>query len=671
MTRAEAVTRIKKLRRVIDHQRYLYHVLDRQELSAAALDSLKHELQQLEDEYPELITPDSPTQRVGGKPLPAFRKVSHSQRMLSLVDAFSEEEMKEWQERILKLLPVGSQPQYYGEIKMDGLAVTLIYRGGRFTQGATRGDGRIGEDVTQNLKTIEAIPLNLQLAELPPARRKKAGSEVEIRGEVYMSKTIFNQLNRRQEKAGETVFANPRNAAAGSIRQLDSKVTARRFLSFYAYDLVTDLGQQRHSEGHELIKKMGLPTNPNNEICRDLSAVNEYYRKIGQQRGHYNYWTDGIVVNIDDIGQFKRLGVVGKAPRGSIAYKYAAEQATTTVEDIIAQVGRTGAITPVAVLRPVKVAGSIVSRATLHNQDEIDRLAVRIGDTVVVQKAGDIIPDIVKVIERLRPAQTKKYKLPGKCPFCHSPVTRLTDEVNHYCTNNKCFGQLKEQFRHFVSKRAFDIDGLGPQLVDQLLQAGLLRKPADIFKLDKVKLQNLPGWAEKKAANLITAIEKSKAISLPRFIIALGIRHVGEETANDLAHRFGTIDKIMLADKKDFNSVPDIGEVVADSLSKYFNIDENKKRIKELLDNGVMIDEPVAQSQSLNGRTYVLTGSLTSMTRDEAKAAIRQRGGKVSSGVSRETTAVIAGDEPGSKYDKAKKLGITVISEGQFKALLK
>lgn len=665
MTKDQAKTRIAKLRKEIDHHRYLYHVLDRPEISDAALDSLKHELQELEDEFPDLITPDSPTQRVGGRPLDKFRKVKHETPMLSLTDAFQNQEFLDWVQRIQKLVPA-EKLDFYAEVKMDGLAVSLIYKNGLLVQGATRGDGMTGEEITQNLKTIEAIPLRIEIGRLPKASQAKA-KEVEVRGEVYMTKEALAKLNAAQKKKNSQIFANPRNAAAGSLRQLDSKITASRKLNFYAYDLVSDLGQKTHEESHSLIKLLGLPVNLHNQYCPTAEKVIEYHNKLGKLREKFSYLSDGIVVNVNNIQTFKKLGVVGKAPRGAIAFKYPAEQATTKVEEIQVQVGRTGVLTPVAHLAPVKVAGSTIARATLHNLDEIQRLGVRIGDTVIIQKAGDVIPDVVRVLERLRTGGEKKWQMPKKCPACGSAVVKKSGEVAYYCSNKKCFGQSKERLYHFVSKKAFDIDGLGPKIIDQLWESDLVKGPADIFSLNERDLGSLERFAEKSAANLIEAIQQGRKISLERFIYALGIRQVGEETAFDLARRFGTVEKLAKASLGELNKIHDIGEVVAQSIYDYFQDPRHLKLIERLIKNGVVIESRgAARVQTLAGKTFVLTGSLSAMTRDEAKSRIRDLGGDVSSSVSQNTDFVMAGAEPGSKYDKAKKLGIKIIDEKEF-----
>lgn len=673
MNKQDTKIRIAKLKKEISHHRYLYHVLDKQEISDAALDSLKHELDLLERQFPEFITPDSPTQRVGGRPLAEFRKVTHKSRMLSLVDAFSFEELKDWEERNAKLVPDRHDLDYYAEIKMDGLAVTLIYKNGMFAQGATRGDGRVGEDITQNLKTIEAIPLNLEIEKLPKTAQVEAMKEIEVRGEAFMSKKVLEQLNKEQAKKKLPPFANPRNAAAGSLRQLDPKITASRKLSFMAYDLITDLGQETHQEAHEILKQLGFRSGEYNQYCRDTDAVEVYHAKIGKIRASMPYWTDGIVVIVNNLRLFKRLGVVGKAPRGSLAYKYPAEQATTVVEDIQVQVGRTGALTPVAHLRPVRVAGSTVSRATLHNMDEIERLDVRIGDTVILQKAGDVIPDIVKTLPNLRTGKEKKFQMPSKCPVCDSKVVRKQGEVAYYCSNKKCYAQQHENLRHFVSKTAFDIDGLGPKILESLAAADLVKDPADLFDLQESDLEPLERFAEKSAKNLVGAIQKAKNITLSRFIYALGIRHVGEETAIDLAQRFGTFDKLANASFEEVNKIHDVGDVVAKSIYEYFQDPLNKKLIKKLLQHGILIqsEKKVSANTALTGKKIVVTGTLDSMSREEAKAHVRTAGGDWVSSVSKNTDYVVVGAEPGSKADQAKKLGVKIISEKEFLNLLK
>ncbi|MFC1687772.1 NAD-dependent DNA ligase LigA [Patescibacteria group bacterium] len=677
MTKQEAEVRITKLRGEINHHRYAYHVLDNPEISDAALDSLKHELQKLEEKYPDLITPDSPTQRVGGEALGAFTKVRHAIPMLSLNDVFSQEEVQQWETRIRKITPADAQLSYFGELKMDGLAVTLKYEKGLFIQAATRGDGKVGEDVTQNCKTIEAIPLKLESKTTDRALvqmfEKSLKGSIEVRGEIYMSKEIFDELNRKQKKVNEQPFANPRNAAAGSVRQLDSKITAKRKLSFMAYDFVTDVGQKTHEESHKLLNALGFKAGTHNQRLPDITAIETYHKQIGKIREKLPFMTDGIVITVNLISLFKHLGVVGKAPRGSIAYKYPAEQATTVVEDIQVQVGRTGALTPVAHLRPVQVAGSTVSRATLHNMDEIERLDVRVGDTVIIQKAGDIIPDIVNVLVKMRTGKEKRFHMPKRCPVCNSAAVQQIGEVAHYCSNKHCYAQQHEGLRHFISKKAFDIDGLGPKILEQLARSDLVKNPADLFDLQESDLAPLERFAEKAADNLVQAIQGSKTITLPRFIYALGIRHVGEETAVVLAERFGNLQKLTEASYEELENIHDIGGVVAKSIHAYFQDSHNTELIQKLVDRGVKIrsaDRSKKISKAIDGKKIVVTGSLHSMSREEVKERIREAGAKWVSSVSKNTDFVVAGEDPGSKYDKAKKLGVQVIDEKEFIKLL-
>ncbi|KKW14460.1 MAG: ligase protein [Parcubacteria group bacterium GW2011_GWC2_49_9] len=676
MNKHDAKARIEKLRREINHHRYLYHVLDKQEISDAALDSLKHELQQLEEQFPNLVTPDSPTQRVGGTPLGEFKKVRHAVRMLSLNDVFSAEETTSWVERIQKIVP-GRVLDFYGEVKMDGLAVSLLYRKGVLVRASTRGDGAIGEDVTQNIKTIEAIPLTLERGKGPGANAALVSrsilSDIEVRGEVYMLKSVFEKLNADLKKVNMPVFANPRNAAAGSVRQLDSKVTVKRKLSFMAYDLVTDLGQKTHQESHGLLEALGFKAGTNNEYLNDVGAIERYHRQIGKIRSKLPYWTDGIVVTVNSIATFRELGVVGKAPRGSIAYKYPAEQATTVVEDIQVQVGRTGALTPVAHLKPVRVAGSTVSRATLHNMDEIERLGVKIGDTVIVQKAGDIIPDVVQVLSKLRTGKERAYRMPGRCPVCKSPVVRKKGEVAYYCSNKSCYAQQHESLRHFVSRQAFDIDGLGPKILEQLARADLVKSSSDLFLLTEADLEPLERFAEKSAENLVKAIRASKDVSFARFIYSLGIRHVGEETAIALANHFKTFDKLVDAPFDEFDSISDVGGVVAKSIYEFFKEKDNRRLIDKLIGSGIHIQrvQPTAHNTgALAGKKIVVTGTLASLSREEAKERIRKAGGDWVTSVSKNTDYVVVGENPGSKYEKAKQLGVKVIDEKEFTELL-
>jgi len=541
MNKQEAKKRIEKLRREINHHRYLYHVLDKIEISDAALDSLKNELEKLEQQYPDLITSDSPTQRVGGKALEKFRKVEHFLPMVSLHDAFSEEEMRDWEERIQKLVP-GKKLDYYAELKMDGLAVSLIYENGIFVRGATRGDGKIGEDVTNNLKTIEAIPLKLELKTI--SNKPLAISRIEVRGEVIMTKKVFEELNKKYKKEGKPLLANPRNAAAGSVRQLNPEITAERKLDCYIYGLASDSGQKTHEQEHLIAKNLGFKTIKFNKYCRNLGEVVEFHNYWVKHKENLPYYCDGVVVTVNNLFLHEKLGVVGKGPRYIMAYKFAGEEATTIVEDIVVQVGRTGALTPVAHLKPVPVGGVTISRATLHNENEIERLGLKIGDTVIVRRAGEVIPDIVKVLPKLRTGKEKSFHMPKKCPICESDVERreISDKKGvsaaYYCVNKNCFAQNRRRLAHFASKGAMDIVGLGPKIIDLLIKEGLASSPADFYELKEGDLVPLERFAEKSAANLIEAIDKSKKISLAKFIYALGILHVGEETADLLAKEF-------------------------------------------------------------------------------------------------------------------------------------
>lgn len=658
MTKTQTQRRIQQLREEINHHRYLYHVYDRQDISEAALDSLKHELSTLEQRYPDLITPDSPTQRVGGQPLPQFRKVKHSHPMLSLNDVFSRDELHQWEQRLRKLT---TQPlTYYAEIKMDGLAVNLRYVNGLFVQGATRGDGRVGEDVTENLKTIEAIPLRL---------RAPYPAVLEVRGEVYMSKAQFQKLNASSTQQ----YANPRNVAAGSIRQLDPQMTAARHLSFMAYDCITDLGLTHHSAVHERLQTFGFPSNSLNKRCQTLAEIEHYHEQIVKKRAQLPYWTDGIVVNVDDLTLFKQFGYIGKAPRGSVAYKFAAEQATTIVQSIQVQVGRTGALTPVANLQPVLLAGTTVSRATLHNADEIKRLDVRVGDTVIIEKAGDIIPDIIQVLPKLRSRQSRPYRFPRRCPSCHTTVTRQDNEVAYYCPNPTCTAKHREQLYHFVSKNALDIRGLGPKIIDVLVDAGLVKTFVDFFKLQPQDIEPLERFADKSAHKLVQEIQQAaQGMPLARLLFALGIRHVGEETALALAQNFKSVEQVSQADRDVLLAVPDIGTVVADSIYEYFHTPKHAAVLKQLL-SYVHVIAPAArlvQVSPFTGKIVVVTGTLTHYTRDQIKQIIREQGGKIASSVSQQTDFVIVGTEPGSKYKRAKDLGITILNESDLLARL-
>ena len=682
----EVQKRIEKLRKVINHHRYLYHVLDRPEISDSALDSLKKELFDLEQDYPDLITPDSPTQRIGGKPLKEFKKFKHSEPMLSFNDAFNEEDMKEWKARFERLSPGSSKHGHYGELKIDGLAIELVYKNGILEVGATRGDGITGEDVTRNLKTVEAIPLRLldeeeitanlnknKLEHFVNGIKKALAGELVVRGEVFITKKDFERINREQEKAGLKIYANPRNLAAGSIRQLDPSITRSRKLDSYAYALKTDVGQITHEEEHLILKFLGFKTNPHNEFCKDLKAVQKFRDHWEKHRSRLNYEIDGIVVAINDNKTFNKLGVIGKAPRAAVAYKFSPKESQTVVEDIIIQVGRTGVLTPVAVLRPVNIGGVTVSRATLHNLDEINRLGVRVGDTVIVGRAGDVIPDVKQALKELRTGKEKEFHMPKKCPVCDSPVEQLSGQVAFKCVNKNCPAVKRKAVYHFVSRNAFDIEGIGPQIIDQLMEAGLIRDAADLFGLKKEDLLNLERFADKSAQNVVDSIGSNKKVSLDKFIYSLGIEHVGEETAFALARKLKKLDKITKATLEELQNISDIGPIVAESIFEWFQKSYNLKLIDKFKKAGIHILEERATKEStkLEGKTFVLTGGLESMTREEAKNRVRELGGDISSSVSKETDYVVAGSEPGSKLIKGQKLDVKIITEKEFMKFLR
>jgi DNA ligase (NAD+) len=675
MSKEEAKKRIEKLRRVIDHHRYLYHVLDKQEISDSALDSLKKELFDLENQYPDLITPDSPTQRVVGEPLKGFAKVKHPGRMISLNDAFSEDDMRDWKSRLDNFLTADIGYKYTGDfycdLKMDGLAIELEYIEGKLKRASTRGDGETGEDVTQNVKTIDAIPLTLE--KYKPISK----DPLFVRGEIFLTKKEFERINKAQDKNGGKIYANPRNLVAGTIRQLDPKITASRKLSFYAWSSVDTTGTyginfETHKEELDQLKEWGFPVNPYGRIEKDIEGVMDFYNEWAEKRDKLNYEFDGTVISVNDNRLYRRAGIVGKSPRGAIAFKFSQRESQTIVEDIIVQVGRTGTLTPVAVLKPVSIGGVTVSRATLHNMDEIKRLGVKIGDTVIVGRAGDVIPDVRQVIIELRTGKEKEFRMPKKCPVCDSVVEQVPGQVAFKCINKNCPAIKREAVYHFVSRRAFDIDGVGPKIIDQLMEAGLIRDAADLFELKKEDLLNLERFADKSAQNTIDAISSKKKVSLDKFIYSLGIDHVGEETAFALGRHFKKLSNIREADLKELENIPDIGPVVAKSIYEWFQRPFNRKLLDKFRKEGVRVSEEKASKDStkLAGKTFVLTGGLESISRDDAKDRIRELGGDVSSTVSKETDYVVVGAEPGSKFDKAKKLGIKILDEGEFLKLI-
>ncbi len=686
MTKTQAKERIEKLKTAINKHRYLYHVLDRQEISDEALDALKKELFDLEAEFPDLVAPDSPTQRVAGKPLKQFKKIKHPEPMLSFNDAFDENDMKEWEKRFEKVFPGAKQYGYYCELKIDGLAIELIYKRGQLYTGSTRGDGVVGEDVTQNLKTVEAIPLDLlgegevvanlkkeKLERFIPGAKKALSGELTVRGEVFITRKEFENINKAQKKAGLKVYANPRNLAAGSIRQLDPKITASRRLDSYAYSLITDFGQKTHEEEHLILKALGFKTNPHNKAVPDMEEVNKFRDPWEKEREKLNYEIDGVVVILNHTNTLSRLGTVGKAPRGAIAYKFSPKESETLVEDIIVQVGRTGVLTPVAVLRPVQIGGTTVSRATLHNLDEIKRLGVKMGDTVIIGRAGDVIPDVKKVLKELRTGKEKEFHMPKKCPVCGEPIEKIQDQVAYRCVNRDCPAIKREAIYHFVSRKALNMAGIGPRIIDQLMAAGLIRDSADLFSLKKEDLLNLERFADKSAENIIDAIQSQKKVTLNKFIYSLGIDHVGEETGFVLAKRFKTLENLQHATFNDLQSVSDIGPIVAQSIYSWFQKPYNKNILSKFKKAGVhIVEEKITkESTKLAGKTFVLTGTLETLGRDEARDKIRELGGDVSGSVSKNTDYVVAGSEPGSKYDDAKKLGVKIIDEKEFLNMVK
>jgi len=676
MKKEEAKKRIEKLKKLINYHRYLYHVLNRQEISDAALDSLKHELYKLEQQFPEFITLDSPTQRVAGKPLEGFKKVEHKFPMLSIEDVFSEEEIRDWEDYLKRLTP-SQKFDYFAELKIDGFAISLVYKNGIFKVGSTRGTGTVGEDVTQNLKTIESIPLKLEIHGQLPSKEieeklKKLikKGEIEVRGEVYMDIKDFERLNKQLEKRGEKTFANPRNLAAGSIRQLDPKLAASRPLKFLAYDVVTDLGQIKHSEEHQILLVLGFKTDKGKE-CKNLDEVIDFWKEISKKREKFPFQIDGIVINVNDNSIFQKLGVVGKSPRGIRAFKFSPKQATTIIEDIKLQVGRTGAITPVAHLKPVEVGGVTISRATLHNEDEIKRLGVKIGDTVIVGRAGDVIPDVIQVLPELRTGREREFKMSKNCPICGTKLIKPEGEAIWRCPNPKCPAREREYFYHFASRGAFDIVGLGPKIIDRLLDEGLISDPADLFLLKEGDISQLERFAEKSAENLILAIQSKKKITLAKFIYALGIRNVGEETAQDLAEHFDSLEKLKKVSLSELQEVMDVGPVVGESIYDFFQKKRNLKFIEKLKKVRVeIIIEEKPKYQPLKGKIFVLTGALETMTREEAKEKIRILGGEISESVSKKTDFVVIGKEPGLKFEKAKNLGIKTINEKEFLELI-
>lgn len=658
----EAKERVVKLRDAINHHRYLYHVEDKEEISSEALDSLKNELAKLEEQYPELVTPDSPTQRVGGKALDQFEKVAHVVPQWSFNDAFTEEDIRAFDERVKKMAK--ASPSYTAELKIDGLKVVLSYEKGILKTAATRGDGRVGEDVTQNVRTIESVPLKLQ-----------SPVSAVVEGEIYMRKSVFARLNKQREKIGEELFANPRNIAAGSIRQLDPNITRERELDNFAYDIVMLQGidMPLTQEGElKLLRTLGFKVNPHFEKKDDIEGVIKYWKNWEKKKDREDYLIDGVVVKVNEKELQDSLGYTGKAPRFGIAFKFPAEQVTTVVEDIRLQLGRTGVLTPVAILRPVSVAGSTVSRATLHNEDEIKRKDIRIGDTIVLQKAGDVIPEVVSVVHEMRTGKEKEFKFPTHFSLCGGDgrIERIPGQAAYRCVAKSSYEQQRRKLTHFASRNVFDIEGMGPKVVAQLMEAEIISNFDEIFTIERGDLETLERFGEKSIDNLLNAIEKARTVTFARFIASLSIPQVGEETARDLANHFGNAENFAKASFEELQAIEGVGLVVAGAIVEWFKDKENKKMFERLLKQVNIKSEKKTEGGRLTGKKFVLTGTLSGIGREEAKAAIRELGGETSESVSNKTDYVVVGEDAGEKLKKAEELGIKILNEQEFLTFL-
>ncbi len=669
MDRSLALKRIYELRDLIEYHNRRYYQLDDPEISDHEYDLLMRELSGLEERFPDIDRSASPTQRVGAAPLEKFSTVTHLTPMLSLANAFSEEEVAEFDERLKRLLGIQAEIDFVAEPKIDGVAINLIYEKGLFTIGSTRGDGFTGEDVTLNLRTIRTLPLKVKSRD-----RERLPERIEIRGEVYLEKESFRRLNERRGEQGESAFANPRNAAAGSLRQLDPRVTARRPLNLFCYGVgnVEGLSFATHWDVLKHLREWGFPTNPHIRLARGVQDCIGYWHHIDSIRETLPYEIDGIVLKVNSLDLQDRLGMVSRSPRWAVAVKFAPTQATTVVQDILVSVGRTGVLTPVAVMQPVQVGGVTVSRATLHNEDEIAKKDVRVGDTVIVQRAGDVIPEVVKVIESKRTGREKPFRMPDKCPVCGSKVVRLEGESALRCIDLACPAQIRETIKHFVSRGGMDIEGLGDRIVTQLLDAGLIRDPADLYAITKEQLLELERFADKSADNLVSAIARSKHPPLERFLFALGIRHVGEFVAKVLTKRLGSIRGIEAASQEELTAIDGVGPIIAESIYTFFHEPHNLKVLEKLEKAGVRpVVEKQATSTALEGKTFVFTGGLKGFSREKAKEMVEALGGTASSSVSKKTSYVVAGADPGSKYDKAKSLGVAILDEEEFLKLIR
>jgi DNA ligase (NAD+) len=655
--------RIEELRRLLHYHNYRYYVLDDPEISDARYDRLLRELQDLESRFPEIIRPDSPTQRVGAKPLTKFQTVAHSIPMLSLENGFSGEEVLEFDRRVKRFLKYDQEIEYTVEPKMDGLAIELVYEGGILTQSSTRGDGFVGEDVTQNVRTIRSIPLRLLEETTPPPAR------LEVRGEVYMQVKDLKEYNRKRVLDGEAPFANPRNAAAGSLRQLDPRITAQRPLFFFAYGLggISGPGFSSQWEVLQALPNWGLPVNSHIRRCQGIEACLTYCREMESRRHSLAYEIDGLVIKVNSFLLQEQLGIKSRSPRWAQAYKFQPSQETTRILAIEVQVGRTGTLTPVAHLSPILVGGVEVSRATLHNQDEIERKDIRLGDTVVVQRAGDVIPEVVKVIPSVRTGNEKPFRIPDRCPVCRSPVVRLPGEAAQRCSNPNCPAQIKETIHHFASKGAMDIKGLGEKIIHQLVEKSLIKDYGDLYYLSQETLSSLERLAAKSSENLVQALKKSKTSSLSKFIFALGIRHVGEHLASLLARRYGSLKAFMETEEEELLSIREVGPQVARSIRVFFDNPQNRRVVEKILAAGVTLQEDkITGPEPLKGKSFVLTGKLENFTREEAKEKIESLGGKVSGQVSSRIDYLIVGEDPGSKLDKAREMQVLILSEQEF-----
>ena len=661
--------KIEKLREQIRRHEYLYYVLDTPEIGDAEFDRLMQQLKQMEAAHPELVTPDSPTQRVGGKPREGFIKIDHSRPMLSLDNAYNEQELRDWERRVRELAGT-DKIEYVCEFKLDGMSLALWYRGGRLERGITRGDGSTGEDVTSNVRTMRTVPLSIS-----PAAIKKAGipGDFEVRGEVIMPLAAFERMNEERELQNLAKFANPRNAAAGTIRILEPNIVAQRQLDFYAYFLLVDgkYYPEKHSEALKALQTAGLKVNRNHAVATSVDELLEFIAKGEQMREKLPYEIDGIVIKVNSIRLQERLGFTGKAPRWAIAYKYAARSGVTQVQDILVQVGRTGKLTPVAALKPVPIGGTTVTRATLHNQDEIDRLGVKIGDWVMVERGGDVIPKVVKVIDdKEHPRGDQTFHMPEHCPVCGSHVVRVEGEADHRCINANCPAKLRESILHFASRSVLNIEGMGESLVNQLCDRGLVKDVADIYHLTKEKLLTLERIGDKSAENLLAEIEQSRKLPLERVIFGLGIRFVGERTAEFLAEHFGSIDALMEATVEELQQVNEVGPRIAESIHEFFQEAGNRSLVEKLRPYLNFTGKKKQRGTALAGKTFVITGTLANYSRDAAKRMIEDAGGKVVGSVSKKTDYVVAGADPGSKLDKAQELGVQVVDEKGMEELV-